>query len=60
MSHNDPRNDPYSGYRPDLDLHPKEVNEEVDQAFRMLGYMLLGLMAFVVILILAAIFKLVF
>ena len=37
-------NDPLDGYRPDMDQYHsrKDVHEEIDGGFRMLGYVIIG------------------
>lgn len=43
----DDPHDPFSGYRPDMDQYSshKDVHEEVDQAFKMLGWIIITFMA---------------
>lgn len=44
MTKND--NDPLSGYRPDMDQH-RNVNDEVDGEFRMIGNVIIVIMVLV-------------
>lgn len=56
----DDPHDPFSGYRPDMCQYPshKDVHEEVDQAFKMLGWVIIATFAFVCIGIAAYIWTL--
>jgi len=44
--------DPLNGYRPDMDQYRshKDIHEEIDGGFRMLGYVLIGTVLAMVVL----------